>query len=52
MIGRCGRQVDAVGVVPLALLAATCMAAERNQWGDELRARTLAVLFDGMRPHH
>lgn len=36
----------------LALLAATCLAAERNQWSDELRARTLAVLFDGLRPHH
>ena len=36
----------------LALLAATCMAAERNQWSHELRARTLAILFDGLRPHH
>jgi AcrR family transcriptional regulator len=36
----------------LALLAATCMAAERNQWSDALRARTLAIVFDGLRPHH
>jgi AcrR family transcriptional regulator len=35
-----------------ALLAATCMAAERNQWNHELRTRTLAIVFDGLRPHH
>ncbi len=34
----------------LALLGAACLAAERNQWGDELRARTLAIVFDGLRP--
>ncbi|MFF5207499.1 TetR/AcrR family transcriptional regulator [Streptosporangium sp. NPDC000396] len=34
----------------LALLAATCMAAERNQWDRELRTRTLAIVFDGCRP--
>lgn len=36
----------------LALLAAACLAAERNLWGEELRGRTLAVLFDGLRPRH
>jgi AcrR family transcriptional regulator len=36
----------------MALLAATCMAAERNQWSPELRTRTLALVFDGLRPHH
>jgi AcrR family transcriptional regulator len=36
----------------LALLAATCMAAERKRWDHELRNRTLAIVFDGMRPHH
>jgi AcrR family transcriptional regulator len=36
----------------LALLAATCMAAERNQWNRELRTRTLSIVFDGCRPHH
>ncbi|WP_326796910.1 TetR/AcrR family transcriptional regulator [Streptomyces sp. NBC_01808] len=37
----------------LALLSATCLAAERNQWSRELRIRTLAVVFDGLRrtPH-
>jgi AcrR family transcriptional regulator len=34
----------------MALLAATCMAAEHDQWNTELRARALAILFDGMRP--
>ncbi|GAA4583319.1 TetR/AcrR family transcriptional regulator [Planotetraspora phitsanulokensis] len=33
----------------LALLAAACMAAERDQWSEELRTRTLAVVFDGLR---
>jgi AcrR family transcriptional regulator len=36
----------------LALLAAACLAAERNQWSDELRGRTLGIIFDGLRPHH
>jgi AcrR family transcriptional regulator len=35
----------------MALLAATCMAAERYQWSPELRTRTLAFVFDGLRPH-
>ncbi|MBP2702518.1 TetR/AcrR family transcriptional regulator [Microbispora sp. RL4-1S] len=34
----------------LALLGAACMAAERNQWDDELRTRTLTIVFDGLRP--
>lgn len=33
----------------LALLSATCLAAERNQWSRELRTSTLAILFDGLR---
>lgn len=34
----------------LALLAAVCLAAERNQWSPGLQRRTLAFLFDGLRP--
>jgi AcrR family transcriptional regulator len=34
----------------LALLAAASLAAERNQWSDGLRDRTLAIMFDGLRP--
>jgi hypothetical protein len=34
----------------MAILTAVCMAAEHNQWDTELRARTLAIVFDGMRP--
>jgi AcrR family transcriptional regulator len=33
-----------------ALLTAACVAAEHNQWNQQLRARTLAILFDGLRP--
>lgn len=36
----------------MAILTATCMAAEHSQWDTQLRARTLAVVFDGMRPQH
>jgi AcrR family transcriptional regulator len=36
----------------LALLAAASLAAERNQWSEELRDRTLSIMFDGLRPHH
>jgi AcrR family transcriptional regulator len=36
----------------MAILAAVCMAAEHSQWDAQLRARTLAVVFDGMRPQH
>jgi hypothetical protein len=28
------------------------LAAEHSQWDAELRATTLAVVFDGMRPQH
>ncbi|MEU6710429.1 helix-turn-helix domain-containing protein [Nonomuraea sp. NPDC046802] len=34
----------------LALLSAACLAAQHNNWDESLRARTLAVLFDGLRP--
>lgn len=34
----------------MALLSAACLAAERNQWDDGLRAGTLAIMFDGLRP--
>lgn len=34
----------------MAILAATCMAAGHSQWDTELRAKTLAIVFDGMRP--
>ncbi|GAA4209278.1 TetR/AcrR family transcriptional regulator [Microbispora amethystogenes] len=34
----------------LALLSAACLAAERDQWSDDLRSRALALLFDGLRP--
>jgi AcrR family transcriptional regulator len=33
-----------------ALLTAACLAAEHNQWDHQLRTRTLAIMFDGMRP--
>jgi hypothetical protein len=36
----------------MAILTAACLAAEHSQWDAELRARTLAVVFDGMRPQH
>lgn len=36
----------------MAILTAVCMAAEHSQWDAQLRARTLAVVFDGMRPQH
>jgi AcrR family transcriptional regulator len=36
----------------MAILAAVCLAAEHNQWDTQLRARTLAIVFDGMRPQH
>jgi hypothetical protein len=35
-----------------ALLTAACMAAEHSQWKRRLRTRTLAFLFDGLRPRH
>jgi AcrR family transcriptional regulator len=33
----------------MALLTATCLAAEASQWDAGLRTRTLAIVFDGMR---
>jgi AcrR family transcriptional regulator len=36
----------------MAILTAVCMAAEHSQWSNQLRARTLTVVFDGMRPQH
>jgi hypothetical protein len=36
----------------MAILTATCMAAEHSQWDVQLRTRTLAIVFDGMRPRH
>ncbi|GAA1723457.1 TetR/AcrR family transcriptional regulator [Fodinicola feengrottensis] len=32
-----------------ALMTATARGAESDSWNDELRSRTLAVIFDGMR---
>ncbi|GAA1304843.1 TetR family transcriptional regulator [Planotetraspora silvatica] len=34
----------------LALLAAACLAAERNHWDERMRTRALAFMFDGFRP--
>lgn len=34
----------------MAILTAACLAAEHSQWDAQLRARTLAIMFDGMRP--
>jgi AcrR family transcriptional regulator len=52
-----GRAQQAGGVRPdlrmpevMAILTATCLAAEYSQWDTELRTRTLAIVFDGMRP--
>jgi AcrR family transcriptional regulator len=36
----------------MAILTAACLAAEHSHWDAQLRARTLAVMFDGMRPQH
>jgi AcrR family transcriptional regulator len=36
----------------MALLTATCLAAEHSQWDAGLRTRALAIVFDGMRPQH
>jgi AcrR family transcriptional regulator len=36
----------------MAILTGVCMAAEHNQWDTSLRTRTLAIVFDGMRPRH
>ncbi|WP_344940626.1 hypothetical protein [Actinomadura miaoliensis] len=34
----------------LALLTAACLAAERGQWDEATRTRTLSFMFDGFRP--
>ncbi|MEW9549302.1 TetR/AcrR family transcriptional regulator [Nonomuraea sp. NPDC050783] len=34
----------------LALLSATSLAAQHNNWDADLRTRTLRVVFDGLRP--
>ncbi|OHV34774.1 MULTISPECIES: TetR/AcrR family transcriptional regulator [Pseudofrankia] len=34
----------------LALLTAACQAALQAGWDDELQARTLTIVFDGLRP--
>ncbi|ONH60545.1 TetR family transcriptional regulator [Frankia sp. CcI49] len=34
----------------LALLTAVCQAALRGDWDQDLRTRTLTVVFDGLRP--
>lgn len=34
----------------IELLTAGCLAAERNQWSDATRDRTLGFIFDGLRP--
>jgi AcrR family transcriptional regulator len=36
----------------MAILTAACLAAEHSQWDAQLRSRTLAVIFDGLRPRH
>jgi AcrR family transcriptional regulator len=33
----------------MAILTAACLAAEHSQWDAGLRAKTLAIMFDGMR---
>ncbi|MFI6375699.1 TetR/AcrR family transcriptional regulator [Streptomyces sp. NPDC050546] len=33
----------------LALITATCLAADRQQWDEALRTRTLSIVFDGLR---
>ncbi len=57
-IGRLLTAAQAAGAVRpdlrmpelLALLSGACLAAERDQWSDGLRRRTLDILFDGLRP--
>jgi AcrR family transcriptional regulator len=34
----------------MAILTAACLGAEHSQWDARLRARTLGIVFDGMRP--
>ncbi|MDP4509178.1 TetR/AcrR family transcriptional regulator [Nonomuraea turcica] len=48
---RAGAVRGDVGMAELlALLSATCLAAQHNNWDEGLRTRTLAVVFDGLRP--
>ncbi|MEU8318380.1 helix-turn-helix domain-containing protein [Nonomuraea sp. NPDC048881] len=47
---RAGAVREDVGMAELlALLSAACLAAQHHNWSDDLRARALAVLFDGLR---
>ncbi|MFI7112254.1 helix-turn-helix domain-containing protein [Nonomuraea sp. NPDC050227] len=47
---RAGAVREDVGMTELlALLSAACLAAQHHNWSDDLRARALAVLFDGLR---
>ncbi|MEU6644609.1 helix-turn-helix domain-containing protein [Saccharomonospora sp. NPDC046836] len=34
----------------LALITAMCLAADRQHWDEQLRTRSLTVVFDGLRP--
>lgn len=36
----------------IALITASCLAADRQRWDHQLRTRTLAVIFDGLRPRN
>jgi AcrR family transcriptional regulator len=36
----------------MAILTATCQGALHGGWDDDLRRRTLAIVFDGLRPRH
>ncbi|GAA4223773.1 AcrR family transcriptional regulator [Streptosporangium album] len=48
---RAGAVREEVGMAELlALLTAACLAAQHQGWDEELRTRTLAVMFHGLRP--
>ncbi|ONH23025.1 TetR/AcrR family transcriptional regulator [Pseudofrankia asymbiotica] len=48
---RAGAVRDDAGIREvLALLVATCQGALRGGWDHDLRAATLAIVFDGLRP--
>ncbi|WP_158581729.1 TetR/AcrR family transcriptional regulator [Actinomadura spongiicola] len=36
----------------MALIIGVCQASLHTSWGPDLQARTLAVVFDGLRPRH
>jgi AcrR family transcriptional regulator len=36
----------------MAILAGACLGAEHTNWDNSLQARTLAIVFDGLRPTH